>query len=342
MNKLVLVSMVKNESDIIESFVRHHLNVVDEIIIVDHNSCDSTKQILECLIAEGLPIHISTDYRVEQAQSEIMTDLVYRAINEYNADIVIPLDADEFLINTQTKEDCRTILQNLDSMSIYFIDSMNSIPTFDETEKFILWRSCLKSKATQKSSKIFIGRKVANRYHIALKQGNHDILISHRKKKLINFSHCQQLQLAHFPVRSKEHFMSKMLSGWIANAARPNKNPQDACHWKFVFDKIIHEKTLSEDEIIKVTSDLYIGDDLEIASLKDYCQYVPIKYADLISMNPFINLLCLSEALALDYAHIKSRENNLLFLFKAVIKSIIHSFKYTYFRKIKGVATVTK
>ncbi|MCI6101295.1 MAG: glycosyltransferase family 2 protein [Selenomonas sp.] len=54
--KIVAISMVKNEMDIIESFVRHTLGFADLLIIADHKSTDRTREILEALRTEGLPL----------------------------------------------------------------------------------------------------------------------------------------------------------------------------------------------------------------------------------------------------------------------------------------------
>ena len=54
--KLVGLSMVRNESDIIETFIRHNLTLLNELHVVDHNSSDNTREILTLLKQEGLPI----------------------------------------------------------------------------------------------------------------------------------------------------------------------------------------------------------------------------------------------------------------------------------------------
>lgn len=38
--------MVRNENDVIESFVRHNLELMDEMHIIDHGSSDGTREIL--------------------------------------------------------------------------------------------------------------------------------------------------------------------------------------------------------------------------------------------------------------------------------------------------------
>ena len=48
--------MVASECDIIESFARHTLCFADHLHIQFHNSYDASQEIVERLVAEGLPI----------------------------------------------------------------------------------------------------------------------------------------------------------------------------------------------------------------------------------------------------------------------------------------------
>ena len=50
--KLVGLSMVRNESDVIETFIRHNLTLLDELHIDDHKSSDNTREILTHLKQE--------------------------------------------------------------------------------------------------------------------------------------------------------------------------------------------------------------------------------------------------------------------------------------------------
>ena len=59
--KIFSISMVKNEMDIIESFVRYNTNVFDGMIIMDNGSTDDTLKILNLLAEEGLPIVVIED-----------------------------------------------------------------------------------------------------------------------------------------------------------------------------------------------------------------------------------------------------------------------------------------
>ena len=96
--RLVAVSIVKNEADIIEPFVRHTLARVDHHFIFDHDSTDGTRQILHALQAEGLALTLFTDDalgNLQQIRSNYLTKL---AADTQQADWIFPLDADEILI----------------------------------------------------------------------------------------------------------------------------------------------------------------------------------------------------------------------------------------------------
>jgi len=73
--RIASISVVKNESDIIESFVRYNLQHLDHMYIIDHNSADSTAAIINKLIGEKLPISLSRDTQPEHKQAQRLTEL---------------------------------------------------------------------------------------------------------------------------------------------------------------------------------------------------------------------------------------------------------------------------
>ena len=56
--KIVSFTMVNNESEIIESFIRYNYNFVDEMVVIDNGCTDNTVEILHNLIHEGYKITI--------------------------------------------------------------------------------------------------------------------------------------------------------------------------------------------------------------------------------------------------------------------------------------------
>ena len=92
---VVGVTMVRDEADIIETAVRHHLaEGCDRVIVADNLSTDGTRTILDRL-AETLPVTVVDDPEKGYYQARKMTRLARQAL-EAGADWVVPFDADEF------------------------------------------------------------------------------------------------------------------------------------------------------------------------------------------------------------------------------------------------------
>ena len=66
-------SMVKNEEDIIENFIRWNMKFLDSLYIIDNNSTDGTVDIINHLISEGFNITLWVDDTLAHLQSEITT-----------------------------------------------------------------------------------------------------------------------------------------------------------------------------------------------------------------------------------------------------------------------------
>ena len=144
---IVVVAMIKNEADIIEAFIRHALSYADAIIITNHNSTDRSYDIIQALILEGLPIEVFNYYDSAYIQSEITTKMMHIAIDKYNADIVIPLDADEFLMSKNSL----SVRKILDIMPLNQIWGLEWIDHYIADEQcsdniFILNKNCVREK----------------------------------------------------------------------------------------------------------------------------------------------------------------------------------------------------
>lgn len=89
------IAMVKNEADIIESFVRHLFSQgVHCLLLMDNGSTDLTWQKVANLAAE-FPIYVGRDTEFRYYQAHKMSRLAWLA-RKGGADWVVPMDADEF------------------------------------------------------------------------------------------------------------------------------------------------------------------------------------------------------------------------------------------------------
>ena len=223
MHKIVVISMVKNEADVIESFVRHSLTFADEILIADHASSDKTGEILRALQEEGLPLHIKRLFQVELAHAEVMNGLMWEAIEQYDADILLPMDADEFLVNTENDTSCRDILLGLDAMQLYKLEWRNYEPLHphQDEDKFLLARPCRRGIEFAPAQKIIVGCGLARTMPFKLIQGCHYAYWdAEQGRQYVPWTTAPFLHTAHFHWRSDEQYAAKVAVGWINNVAK--------------------------------------------------------------------------------------------------------------------------
>jgi len=96
-SSVAAISMVKNECDIIELFIKINARVFDHIFVVDHNSSDGTEEILDALERDGYPLTISHYEELDFEQRGVLTGLARDLAASNPFDYIVPLDADEFV-----------------------------------------------------------------------------------------------------------------------------------------------------------------------------------------------------------------------------------------------------
>src|SRR5262245_5748371 len=129
--RLAAVTTVRNECDIIESFVRHNAAFLDCLYILDHRSTDATPVILRKLADEGLPVLLSREDRGIFYQSAKMTRLIRHALDDYPWDFIIPLDSDEFL-RVPDRATLEAALAGLDGTSLGVSNVVTYVPTAND------------------------------------------------------------------------------------------------------------------------------------------------------------------------------------------------------------------
>jgi len=252
LNRIVVVSMVRNEEDIIESFVRWHCAIADAMLVLDHRSTDRTKEILCALRDEGLPLILAEAEDMAYRQWEYTTELVVRAFREFSADVVCPLDADEFLLaDTEDVFQSRRILQNLE-LGVYYhlawIDHFLTRPEEDQ-DMFLLARDHVRERSPRMDSKVLLTRRDGDiplwlEGRMSVAQGNHFVAIRENGRSVsCPMREAAGLYLAHFPERSIEQILSKNIVGWLTNVAKFSGGTVMAIHWRLIFQAYLtHER----------------------------------------------------------------------------------------------------
>lgn len=201
--RLVAVSIVKNEADIIEAFVRHTHAWVDRHLVFDHDSTDGTRAILQALRAEGLPLELFTDDALGNLQQARSNHLV-RLAAERGADWILPLDADEILTGSG-----RAALEEelgrsppLAPRSVFLSDQLATAGD-DPRELNPVRRLQHRARGAPHTRKLMIPRALALDPSVQIGKGSH--ALSRHGAGVADGPLPEAFYLAHFPLRSPEH-----------------------------------------------------------------------------------------------------------------------------------------
>ena len=243
--RIVAITMVKNEMDIIESFVRHTLGFADLLIVADHKSTDRTREILEALQEEGLPIVIQEVQKARYAQSEVMTQLMQEAADAFCADIILPFDADEFLVPTGTSS-VREILNNMVIDCARSLRWRKYIPGNEagtSMDTFLLASLVRRDVNVLPMKKVIVSGAFVRAHHPTMAQGNHYLICSSGSKTWAEEGmFCEGIELAHFAWRSPAQACSKFAVGWMNIVAQFSKNTMCGGSYRMRFHEILNNQ----------------------------------------------------------------------------------------------------
>ncbi len=253
--RLYGASMVRNEADVIEAFVRHNLAVLDGLVIVDNGSLDGTSEILARLKAEGLPLRVVPDPEPAYWQSATMTGLAREALAQDNADFVFALDADEFL-KLETRATLERALSEVPAGAHAVIDWLTYVPdSFDSDPGtfgpgHLWWR--LKTER-HGLFKVAVGRGLLEHPADAVVMGNHGVQ-SPGETRARPHAHLRRgaVAVAHCPVRSRPQLEAKIILGHLALLASRQQDHRLSHHWRELYAELCAGASLSEERLREI------------------------------------------------------------------------------------------
>ncbi len=241
--RLVAVSVVKNEADIIEAFVRHTLAWTDHHLVFDHDSTDGTREILQALQAAGLPVSVFRDDaqgHLQQARSNHLTRLAAQA---HAADWILPLDSDEFL-DGPGRAELEAALQHAGSGQAV------SLPLLDycacdsddpaETNPALRLRHC--RPAPSVTRKIFVPRALALDPTLIAGKGSHALYRGN--EALASRPLPEVWQLAHFALRSPQQQVLRVVRAELQRLSRGRAAAGLDVHYRLGYQLLAEDPAL--------------------------------------------------------------------------------------------------
>lgn len=236
--KIVAISAVKNEIDIMEACVRHTLSYVDHFVIHDNCSTDGTLGVLKALQAEGLPITLLEDHTLGIYQAERMTMMMKEyAICRLHADWVLPLDADEFIVTTGSES---IISDTYPCNRPVALPWRNYMPDAqdDQSQLNPVLRMRHRFADACRTVKVLIPGQLAAMPEAALVQGSHRLMIAGQEYEAVKQN---QVYLAHFPIRSRAQYLAKIVLRILENLVMPNRGAYEMHDYRKQFASLKHD-----------------------------------------------------------------------------------------------------
>jgi len=242
------ITMVRNEADVIEAFVRHNLAVLDGVAIVDHDSIDATPEILSRLCAEGLALHVERFADPAYRQSEIMTSLARRTLAERDADFVFALDADEFL-KVSSRPALESVLGQVPPGLHGALEWLTYVPDqFPEPGVSFGGAQLQRRLKTEPHGlfKVVVGRSLLERPRDVIAVGNHCVQDPAAAPQMHAILHRDVAAVAHCPVRSRAQLEGKIIVGYLAHLAARPSDRRLANHWRELYADLRDGATLTD------------------------------------------------------------------------------------------------
>lgn len=238
---IAAIACVRDEADIIESFVRHNLVYVDHLFVIDNLSKDGTGDILERLHQEGLPVAVGTSAHMDHVQENVLTNVIRSLPGMgFGFDFVVLLDADEFI-------DCpdrRTFERGLDLLEEgeFGVAAWKTyVPAAPETEAHLPADAPVTARMRLRREReplqfhkaivpaALIPDVIVGPGSHTAGSGNPEARLSRR---VLPFS------IAHFPVRSEAQIVAKTILGSYTIARKKARAKVEGTHWDEMAERV--------------------------------------------------------------------------------------------------------
>ncbi len=267
---VAIVMMVRDEEDIIyRNLAWHAASGVKQYLIIDNGSTDLTRyeidRFREQHASMGVQVLVLNDSEVAYRQSERTTAAARFAHTYFNCDWIMAVDADEFIVTP--KYDIPSYCNEIQGKI-----SKNS--RFDVNHPFYFGAMTLRLKNYRCTAddnpsienplarlvycdKHFTGVKTAARWapDFIFGQGNHDVFCEWGVRVPAYDASVDGVYIAHFPIRSWEHFKRKIVNGGRAYEALSSNDPKAGFHWRQFYNLLMAE---GEDRLKSVFSEDFV------------------------------------------------------------------------------------
>ena len=212
--KLFVGAMIRDELDVLPSWLRHVGALFDRGCLVDHLSGEGAQALLQTFAQRPGWSYRRLDSPA-YLQAEQSNELLMRAFAE-GADAVFVLDADEFIGELDRADLERAVAGLGAARQLGHLRWRNCLPAEYHDGFRLDQRAWLCGLSVHK--KIVLPRWVYERWpgQVRVNQGNHTAIVPEPADAQVI------AELYHFPIRSPQQLMHKVVNTYLAQATRPD------------------------------------------------------------------------------------------------------------------------
>jgi glycosyltransferase involved in cell wall biosynthesis len=297
--RIAAVSIVKDEADVIEAFVRHNLVFIDRMFIIDDRSTDNTTEILRRLALENPAVTVLDDgWNGAFHQSKRTTAALNLVRKMEDWDCVVALDADEFIC-TDARSTFETEIRAIPPAAAGGFRAIHYCiyPMDDASIRDPLARIRHATPVSSGVFKSFATGELLKIEGLAFSEGNHVMVVD--GVRVERTWPLPSVTLAHFPIRSMDQIVVKLLKHYVAWLSRADYQPIQNHTTIAATLALKSEPTFALDQKSKILP-LYLAFAPEYADLGErpfHERQGVLKWPDLAVSPPYAPLLGLFEGL---------------------------------------------
>lgn len=294
-----MITSVRNEADIIESFVRYTLKFADGIVINENSSKDNTLEILKKLKKEGLKIDLIIDNNIKFKEFEKKKELLTYVMKKYSPDWILSLDADEFVFNKKYENPRDSIFLLNSSKANYLKWRTFVLKDFTNKNLFVPQKIIHRRLLPEEYSKVIMSKELFKKGCL-FSLGSH-FLIGLDQEDQAN--HCVDLEIAHYPIRSTNQIQTKVISGSLNSLSQNSRESDRSFHLIKLLDDMIRKgsidiKDLFEESLYYAVKDRSIKINIKKEPLRFWFkENIKIKYPQKSLDLPFVTAISVASFL---------------------------------------------
>lgn len=296
--RLIGVAVVVNESDSIETFVRHNLQFLDRLHLIGKGDVDNTLEIVRRLQQEGLPVELVVDPILDQLHARRLTLLLRSIAARARFDFAAVLDGDEFILaasRAALEQDLAALPPDCCALLPWITYVPKADDDWSEPDVLRRLRHRRASEPASAHSKVVVPYSICIDPQFSICIGNHHAM--RPDLSLYPGAIAPRARLAHLPVRSPRQILSKALLGEWTLRSRLARGPNEGAHWAALARRMVQAPEVTPAELERIAAD-YVDVNpggLVLDPIPNLSNY-RLRYTGLIDEDPLRRVLRYADA----------------------------------------------